>query len=115
MVRKSNIMNKLVVVNNTLDKLQKHLSNLPQEIVRGIWYKDIAPVVKCKDGATLSVQASENHYSEPRENFGPYTEVEVWCVRGAEVTEFDYSDSDPSEYVPIGQVVQFIDNHGGIA
>lgn len=102
-------MNKLVVINNTLDKLQKHLSNLPQEVVRGIWYKDTAPVVKCKDGATLYVQASQNHYSTPRENFGPYTEVEVWCV-SCEVTEFDYS-----AYVPIEQVVQFIDNHGGMA
>lgn len=107
-------MTKLMVINNTLNKLQEHLSNLPQEIVRGIWYKDNAPVVKYKDGATLSVQASENHYSEPRENFGPYTEVEVWRAT-APVTEFDYSNDDPSAYVPIEQVVQFIDNHGGIA
>ena len=109
-------MNKLVVMNNTLDKLQKHLSNLPQEIVRGIWYKDNAPVVKCKDGSTLSVQASQYHYSTPREDFGPYTAVEVWCIQPeCEVTEFEYSDSDPSAYVPIELVVQFIDNHGGIA
>ena len=99
----------------TLEQLQKHLATEPKEISFNYFYKDLAPIVQCKDGTTASIQASENHYSEPRENFGPYTEVEVWCVRGAEVTEFDYSDSDPSAYVPIEQVVQFIDNHGGIA
>ena len=106
-------MNSLVVINNTLNQLQEHLRQLPKEIVHGIWHKDTAPVVKCKDGATLSVQASQYHYSTPRENFGPYTEVEVWCV-SCEVTEFDYSDDDPSAYVPIEKIVQFIDNHGGM-
>ena len=107
-------MTKLVVINNTLDKLQNHLGNLPQEVVRGIWFKDTAPIVKCKDGSTLSIQASQYHYSTPREDFGPYTAVEVWRAT-APVTEFDYSNDDPSAYVPIEQVVQFIDNHGGIA
>jgi hypothetical protein len=100
---------------NTLEQLQKHLATEPKEISFNYFYKEIAPSVQCKDGTTLSVQASTNHYCTPRENFGPYTEVEVWCVRGAGVTEFDYSDDDPSTYVPIEQVVQFIDNHGGIA
>ena len=100
---------------NTLEKLQKHLAGEVKEIHPGYFHKELAPVVKCKDGVTLSVQASQYHYSSPREDSGPYTEVEVWCVKGAEVTEFDYSDDDPSAYVPIEQVVQFIDNHGGIA
>ena len=104
---------------NTLTKLQEHLGgNAPREYVEGCWHKDLAPILKCKDGTTASIQASKIHYSKPRENFGPYTEVEVWCVTGAGpngVTEFDYSDDEPSAYVPIEQVVQFIDNHGGIA
>ena len=108
-------MNQLVVISDTLAKLQDHLSVLPKELAPGIWHKDNAPVLKCKDGTTASIQASTYHYSEPREDFGPYTKVEVWCVKGAEVTEFDYSDDDPSAYVPIEQVVQFIDNHGGMA
>lgn len=108
-------MNSLVVLSNTLAKLQLHLSVLPKELAPGIWHKETAPLLKCKDGTTASIQASTSHYSTPREDFGPYTEVEVWCVKGAEVTEFDYSDSDPSAYVPIEQVVQFIDNHGGMA
>ena len=111
-------MNSLVVLSNTLAKLQLHLSVAPQELAPGIWHKEVAPVLKCKDGTTASIQASKYHYSEPREDFGPYTEVEVWCITGAGpdgVTEFDYSDDEPSAYVPISQVVQFIDNHGGIA
>lgn len=107
-------MNSLVVLSNTLAKLQLHLSVAPQELAPGIWHKENAPVLKCKDGTTASIQASKYHYSEPREDFGPYTEVEVWKAT-APVTEFDYSDDDPSAYVPIEQVVQFIDNHGGIA
>ena len=100
----------------TLEQLQKHLASKPKEYHLGYSHKELAPIVKCKDGVTLSVQASEFHYSSPRDNYGPYTEVEVWCFRdAAEVTEFDYSDDDPSAYVPIEQVVQFIDNHGGIA
>ena len=111
-------MNSLVVLSNTLAKLQLHLSVLPKEITGGYFHKELAPILKCKDGTTVSIQASKDHYSEPREDFGPYTEVEVWCVTGASpngVTEFDYSDDEPSAYVPISQVVQFIDNHGGIA
>lgn len=101
----------------TLEQLQKHLASKPKEYRPGYSHKELAPIVKCKDGVTLSVQASQYHYSTPRKDYGPYTEVEVWCVRGAGpngVTEFDYSDDDPSAYVPIEQVVQFIDNHGGM-
>lgn len=100
----------------TLEQLQKHLATETKEISFNYFYKDLAPIVQCKAGTTLSVQASQYPYSTPREDFGPYTEVEVWCIIGAgEVTEFDYSNDDPSAYVPIEQVVQFIDNHGGIA
>ena len=101
---------------NTLIKLNNHLATAPKEIVTGLWHKDVAPQLKCKDGTTLSVQASKYHYSSPREDFGPYSEVEVWCIKPeCEVIEFEYSDSEPSAYVPIEQVVQFIDNHGGIS
>jgi len=98
---------------STLEQLQKHLSTEPKEISFNYFYKDLAPVVKCKDGTTVSIQASQYHYSTPREDYGPYTEVEVWRAT-AEVTEFEYSDDEPSAYVPIEQVVQFIDNHGGM-
>ncbi len=98
---------------NTLEKLQKHLAT-EIRIICGYPYKNIAKYVVCTDNVTLSVQASETHYSIPRDNEGPYTHVEVWCV-SAPVTEFEYSNEEPSGYVPIESVVKFIDNHGGFA
>jgi hypothetical protein len=100
---------------NTLEQLQKHLTTEVKEIYPGYAHKSLAPTVVCKDGTTLSVQASKDHYSTPREDFGPYTAVEVWCITaGTVVTEFEYSDGDPSGYVLIEAVAQFIDNHGGM-
>lgn len=102
----------------TLNKLNAHLATPVNELTKGYSHKPLAEHLQCADGTTLSVQASETHYCTPRDNFGPYTEVEVWCVTGAGpdgVTEFDYSDGDPSGYVPIEQVALLIDNHGGFA
>ena len=100
---------------NTIEKLQKHLSTAP-EYRQGISHKPIAPVLKCKDGTTLSVQASEGHYCTPRTNTGPYSAVEVWYITDSPtpVTEFEYDSEDPSANVPITSVVAFIDNHGGM-
>jgi hypothetical protein len=41
-------------------------------------FQDIRPRIICKDGVSLSVQASDGHYSHPRKNgIWEYTEVEV--------------------------------------
>lgn len=96
---------------NTVEKLQQHL-NSPVKVVCGYDYKEITPRITCKDGTTLSVQASFGHYCKPRANVGPYTHVEVWCV-SAPVIEFDYDDDGPSAYIPIEDVAQLIRNHGG--
>jgi hypothetical protein len=97
---------------NTLEQLQQNLAGTIEQI-RDYTYKKVAPRVVCQDGTTLSVQASETHYCTPRSNYGPYSHVEVWAVT-APVTEFEYdTDGDPAGWVPIEQVVQFIDNHGG--
>ena len=98
---------------NTFDRLQKHLANEILKTSTGWYYKPRSNLVKCADGTTLSVQASEYHYCTPRDNQGPYTTVEVWCV-SSDVTEFGYSEEYPSAYVPIEDVVRFIDNHGGM-
>lgn len=97
---------------NTFDRLQKHLAT--ETVAQfGTTYKMPVDSVKCADGTTLSVQASTYHFCTPREDKGPYTEVEVWCA-SAPVTEFEYSEDGPSAYVPIEDVVRFIDNHGGM-
>lgn len=100
---------------NTLNKLQAHLAAPITTVTASYSYKAPVPVVVCADGVTLSVQASVNHYCTPREDTGPYTEVEVWCISNCDfpINEFEYEESDPSSYVPIEQVVAFIDNHGG--
>lgn len=98
---------------NTFDRLQKHLDTPEIHYRIGRTYKVPAELVKCADGTTLSVQASEYLYCTPRANSGPYTHVEVWNV-SAPVKEFDYDEDEPSAYVPIEKVVEFIDNHGGM-
>lgn len=67
---------------------------------------------QCAQTVLNSVQASYTHWCYPRDNYGPYTKVEVWCATHP-VTEFEYSDDEPSAYVNIHDVVKFIDNHGG--
>lgn len=79
----------------TIEKLQARL-NTPVRLLSGYEHKELAERVVCKDGTTISVQASFHHYCTPRSNLGPYTHVEVWSAQ-----------------VPIEVVAQFIDNHGG--
>ena len=99
----------------TLAKLQAHLATKHTQLIPGYFHKELAEFITCADGVTLSVQASETHYCEPRDNKGPYTEVEVWCIRNctAPVTQFEYEEDEPSGYVPIEKVAAFIDQHGG--
>jgi hypothetical protein len=86
----------------------------------------IAPAVVCKDGATLSVQASGSHYCTPRDMVGPYTTVEVGFPEGLTPAEldqllFEYADyngegnrPDVYAYVPVELVEAIIDAHGGL-
>lgn len=77
--------------------------------------------VNCQDGTTLSVQASEGHYCQPRSNEGPYTAVEVGYPTadpGAEWLEHKDNPSsgdfkDVYAYVPVEKVRAFIAAHGG--
>jgi len=101
---------------DTLEKLQAKLNSEVISLLGIFESKPLCKPVVCMNGVTLSVQASEYHYCEPRDNVGPYTEVEVWQVKGTDdITQFDYSADDPSAYVPIEQVVAFIDAQGGMA
>lgn len=95
----------------TIAELQERLAK-PNH---GRIIKQLADPILCKDGTSLSVQASSCHYSTPREDTGPYTEVEVWCIEPEQtVAEFRYNPNVPSGYVPVEKVVQFIDNRGGM-
>lgn len=82
--------------------------------------------VVCADGTSLSVQASETHYSVPRDNAGPYVRVEVGYVRGPNKQPIDlprswapFADGSPKQrnnvygYVPVELVLSFVKRHGG--
>ena len=87
----------------------------------GYTLKGKAPIITCKDGTTLSVQASCTHYCEPDDDYGPYSEVEVgrlstpppesWApyAEGGESVE----KAKVFAFVPIELVREFIALHGG--
>lgn len=47
------------------------------EELNGYTYRKNAPLIKCKDGVNLSVQAGAMLYCTPRTDYGPYSKVEV--------------------------------------
>jgi len=87
--------------------------------------KELTTRVVCKDGTSLSVQASRTHYCTPRDDDGPYIAVEVGFILDADenaVTPPDewreHSDgssfpNDVYGYVPVELVESFIESHGG--
>lgn len=88
----------------------------------------IKPAITCKDGTTLSVQASKYHYCSPRgdcfASWDQYSLVEVGFITndGEPVTPpeewREYSSdcefpSDVYAYVPTELVEALIEEHGG--
>jgi len=80
-------------------------------------------IVVCKDNFKMSVQASENHYCNPKANgVGmSYSHVEVGFPTEKEDLLMDYIDGDYNEptdtvysYVPASVIINVIDKHGGM-
>jgi hypothetical protein len=82
--------------------------------------------LKCKDGVSLSVQASEAHYCTPRVNGADhYSAVEVGYIEDAEGVALeppeswrDHTDGTgfPASvyaWVPRELVEKFVEDHGG--
>ena len=86
------------------------------QCVPGTNRKDAYPNIVCADGTSLSVQASQSHYSLPREDFGPYTAVEVGYP-SADVpeswNEFKQGDLNVFAFVPVELVRAYVASHGG--
>ena len=84
----------------------------------------VRPKIVCVDGTTLSVQASSTHYCSPRDDEGPYYEVEVGypSIRPEpwdQWREYCEDSDNPTDtvygWVPIELVHALIALHGGIA
>ena len=76
--------------------------------------------VSCADGFSMSVQASTFCYCTPRNNDGPYSQVEVGYPSAREEMLMDWAE-DPDDptgtvygYVPVSVVTNVIAKHGGI-
>ncbi len=87
---------------------------------------------ECVDGFHMSVQASRGHYSCPRNNTGPYSEVEVgfpsereslldpfvepagWADDDCTITKEPEWTETVYPYVPTEVVEEVIEKHGGM-
>jgi len=77
--------------------------------------------ITCADGFSISVQANEYAYCYPRDNYGPWYEVE--CGFPSSVPELIMHYCENAEnptgtvygYVPIDLVEELLQLHGGIS
>ena len=76
--------------------------------------------VECKDGFRVSIQGNATGYCSPRDNTGPYTEVELGFPNRACDVILAYAE-DPDQpcntvygYVPSEVVLEMILKHGGM-
>ena len=81
---------------------------------------NVRPRFECKDGFSVSIQASEFAYSTPRSNIGPYSHVELGypSEKVDEWMEYAEDEDDPTEtvypYIPVELVEQVLEQHGGL-
>ena len=70
-----------------------------------------APHITCNDGTVISIQAGRYNYSSPKDEQGPWTNVETWFIAGGSPT-FWVEDDGPAGYVPIADVAREILSRG---
>lgn len=110
----------------TMAALQDMLSPEKRKIAVGLSassFLKLVPKVKCKNGFSVSIQASAGHYCAPRDNEGPWRKVELGYPSDRVETWLPYidgdEDSDPTAsvyaFVPIELVAEAIDAHGGLS
>jgi hypothetical protein len=96
------------------------MSNVTWYTVAGYQVRNNHKRIYCKDGYNFSVQARSGAYCSPREDFGPWYEVEVGYPSAVEDTLMPYVDDDSKPlntvygYVPIDIVEEIVARHGGI-
>ena len=80
----------------------------------------LRPKVVCNDSFSISIQASETHYCEPRQNkISNYKSVELGNPSAEEELIRDYAEDDNLTdtvygWVPVEIVDQLLEKHGGI-
>ena len=101
---------------STVDTLQGLMAMHTREYDKlpGVRFKPYTPHVFCKDGEHLSVQASKTHYCTPRDDYGPYTHVEIGFPSVWDDDLFGEQYDDVAGNVDIAHVACYIDKHGGI-
>lgn len=78
--------------------------------------------VMCADGFSVSVQASRYHYCHPRQDSGPYSQVELGYPSNRPTDEVMTYREDPTgsptetvyPYVPADAVMRLLAEHGGV-
>jgi hypothetical protein len=94
-----------------------------ESYIGGRYYrmKTTTAKITCKDGFQISVQASQHHYCEPREDDGPYTQVECGYPTGPVSEALQEYSEEPDTlntifaFVPIEIIEAELALHGGIA
>ena len=77
-------------------------------------FKKQNPLLKLGNGRRLSVQASRTHHCEPRNDYGPYSEVEISLQGEAPRYLTPYQNDTVHSYVPVQLVTRLIKENDGI-
>ncbi len=103
-----------------LDELTRRLDPAGRRRPRNPdWLEQLQPI-ECADGLKMSVQASETHYCMPRDNRGPWYQVEIGFPsrKVDEIMEWAEEPGKPTGtvycYVPLSAVVDAIVAAGGL-
>ena len=79
-----------------------------------------APYVVCKDGFTVSIQASDTHYCSPRKIVDLYREMELGYPSDEEELIMPYCEDESKPcntvygFVPVKIINEMLEKHGGI-
>lgn len=94
--------------------LKEFIASTSMKVNKG-QYETLRPKVRCKDGTSISVQASRSHYCSPRESFLPsYVTVEVFSETPMPISWKKYDCGGVYAFVPLHIVQEFISRHGGL-
>ena len=74
----------------------------------------IRNALKLSNGERLSIQASRGHHCEPRNDYGPYSKVEISFSGKAPRYLTPYQNDTIHSYVPVQLVTRLIEDCGGV-